>query len=66
MAPSPAPKTEEAVLTLPDGKKILLPVLRPSVGAEILLDVRALSAHGVLTYDPGFSSTASCATYDGG
>ena len=32
------------------------------MGSEILLDVRALGSHGVLTYDPGFSSTASCAS----
>jgi len=41
-------------------QKIELPVLRGSVGPRAL-DIRGLYAKaGILTYDPGFTSTASC------
>ncbi|WBU62632.1 citrate synthase [Paracoccus aerodenitrificans] len=42
------------------GKEIELPVLQPTVGPEVL-DIRKLYGQGdVFTYDPGFTSTASC------
>ncbi|WBU57718.1 citrate synthase [Paracoccus sediminicola] len=42
------------------GKEIELPVMQPTVGPEVL-DIRKLYAQGdVFTYDPGFTSTASC------
>jgi citrate synthase len=43
-----------------DGKTVDLPTLKSSVGPEVV-DVRALYAQtGKFTYDPGFTSTASC------
>jgi citrate synthase len=43
-----------------DGKIVDLPTLKGSVGPEVV-DVRALYAQtGKFTYDPGFTSTASC------
>jgi len=43
-----------------DGKTIELPTLKGAVGPEVV-DVRALYAQtGKFTYDPGFTSTASC------
>jgi citrate synthase len=51
--------TKTATLSF-DGKTIELPILSPSVGPDVL-DIRKLYAQGhVFTYDPGFTSTASC------
>ncbi len=48
-----------ATLTL-DGKSLELPVLSPTAGPDVI-DIRKLYAQGdVFTYDPGFTSTASC------
>ncbi|MDD2833194.1 MAG: citrate synthase [Methylotenera sp.] len=38
---------------------IELPVLSGALGNSVI-DIRALGAHGVFTYDPGFMSTAAC------
>ncbi len=45
----------------PQGQKtITLPVMEASMGPSVV-DVRRLYAdHGIFTYDPGFTSTASC------
>ena len=46
-------------LNTPDGEKIY-PLLPGSVGPEVV-DIRKLYAQtGMFTYDPGFTSTASC------
>jgi len=51
---------DSAVLSLPGGRKIALPLLKDSSGSEFL-DVRKLHSEvGVFTFDPGFTSTASC------
>jgi citrate synthase len=43
-----------------DGKTFELPILSPTAGPDVL-DIRKLYAQaGVFTYDPGFTSTASC------
>jgi citrate synthase len=43
-----------------EGKSINLPVLEGSVGPDVI-DIRKLYAEtGAFTYDPGFTSTASC------
>jgi citrate synthase len=48
-----------ATLTI-DGKSYDLPILSPSVGPDVV-DIRKLYAQAdVFTYDPGFTSTASC------
>ena len=42
------------------GKELSLPVLKGTVGPDVL-DIRKLYAEGdVFTYDPGFTSTAAC------
>ena len=42
------------------GRKFLLPIHSPSAGPDVI-DVSKLYAEaGVFTYDPGFTSTASC------
>ncbi|MGY6663089.1 MAG: citrate synthase [Glycocaulis sp.] len=52
-------KTGSAQLTI-NGKTIDLPVLGGSVGPDVI-DIRTLYRDaGVFTYDPGFTSTASC------
>ncbi len=54
---SEAPKT--ATLTI-DGKNYELPIHSPTSGPDVL-DIRKLYGQaGVFTYDPGFTSTASC------
>lgn len=54
--------TEEkrtATLTF-DGKSLELPMYSPTAGPDVI-DIRRLYADGgVFTYDPGFTSTASC------
>ncbi|MDA9865380.1 citrate synthase [bacterium] len=43
-----------------DGKELELPMFSPTVGPDVI-DIRKLYAQGdVFTYDPGFTSTASC------
>ncbi|KPF77765.1 type II citrate synthase [alpha proteobacterium AAP81b] len=51
--------TGPAVFSI-DGKNIELPVVSGSVGPDVV-DIRKLYAQtGAFTYDPGFTSTASC------
>ncbi|MDE3123012.1 MAG: citrate (Si)-synthase, partial [Paracoccaceae bacterium] len=51
--------TKTATLTF-DNKSIELPMHSPSVGPDAV-DIRKLYASGdIFTYDPGFTSTASC------
>ncbi|MDJ1016105.1 MAG: citrate synthase [Paracoccaceae bacterium] len=43
-----------------DDKELELPMMSPTVGPDVI-DIRKLYAQGdVFTYDPGFTSTASC------
>ena len=54
-----ADSAKTAKLTF-DGKTIELPMLSPVAGPDVI-DIRKLYAQGgVFTYDPGFTSTASC------
>ena len=51
--------TRNATLTI-DGESYELPIYSPSVGPDVI-DIRKLYATtGHFTYDPGFTSTASC------
>ena len=51
---------ESCTLTLDDGKSYELPILKGSTGPDCI-DGRALyTTCGLYTYDPGFTSTASC------
>jgi citrate synthase len=55
-------KPTKATLTLDNGTPpIELPVLSGSIGPDVI-DIRTLGGNGVLTYDPGFLSTASCSS----
>jgi citrate synthase len=60
-APAKSPMTPAGAATLSlDGKTYQLPVFKGTTGPDVL-DVRKLYAQaGVFTYDPGFTSTASC------
>ena len=52
-------KPKVATLTF-DDKTLELPLLSPTAGPDVI-DIRKLYAQGgVFTYDPGFTSTASC------
>jgi len=54
-----AESTKTATLTI-DGKSYELPMLSPTNGPDVI-DIGKLYAQaGVFTYDPGFTSTASC------
>lgn len=44
-----------------EGKTIDLPLLRGTMGPSVI-DIRALTEMGYFTYDPGFTSTASCSS----
>jgi citrate synthase len=55
-----APNPGTARLTVPGGGTVELPVLSGTVGPDVI-DIRKLHAQtGMFTYDPGFTSTASC------
>mgnify|MGYP001051268733 CR=1 FL=1 len=50
----------KAVLHYGDGQSVELPVLRGTIGPDVV-DIRTLYGKtGMFTYDPGFLSTASC------
>jgi citrate synthase len=56
---SMAEENKSATLTI-DGQSYELPLHSPTAGPDVL-DIRKLYAQaGVFTYDPGFTSTASC------
>ncbi|MEA9444226.1 citrate synthase [Candidatus Fukatsuia symbiotica] len=50
---------KKATLQIGNRKKITLDVLSATVGTEVI-DVRTLGSEGYFTFDPGFTSTASC------
>jgi citrate synthase len=52
--------SESAKLTLPNGKEILLPIHKASVGQDVIDISKLYKESGMFTYDPGFLSTASC------
>lgn len=55
----PKPEEKKAILKVGD-KEYELPILKGSLGQD-LIDVRSLlSQANLLTYDPGFMCTASC------
>ncbi|GMH43029.1 hypothetical protein BSKO_10951 [Bryopsis sp. KO-2023] len=52
----------DAHVQLPDGLAFTLPILRDSAG-KVFLDVQKLQpTFGICTFDPGFTSTASCSS----
>ena len=50
-----------AVLKMPDGRKLKLPVYGGTMGPDVI-DVSPLKTIDVFTYDPGFVATASCSS----
>lgn len=48
-----------AVLHLPDGREARFPIIHGTEGQQVI-DVRSLGKFGYYTYDPGYTSTASC------
>ncbi len=48
-----------ATLTLDDGRTLELPILKGTLGPDVL-DIRNLGKVGLFTYDPAFFSTSSC------
>ena len=51
--------TEKKATLKVDGKDLDLPIYTPTLGRDVI-DVSKLVANGVFTFDPGFTSTASC------
>lgn len=55
-------KPTKVTLTFDNGlEPIELPILSGNLGPSVI-DIRNLGKHGILTYDPGFLSTASCSS----
>lgn len=55
-------RATKVTLTFNNGAlPIELPVMSGAMGPDVV-DIRTLSQHGYLTYDPGFMATASCAS----
>ncbi len=52
-------KPKTATLTI-DNKSLDLPMYSPSAGPQVVDITRLYADGGVFTYDPGFTSTASC------
>ena len=50
----------EAKLILPNGKEIILPIHKATIGQDVLDITSLLKESNKFTYDPGFISTASC------
>ena len=50
---------KKAVLKIEGRDDIELPIHTPTLGQEVV-DVSSLTAQGIFTFDPGFTSTASC------
>ncbi|MFH2135167.1 MAG: citrate/2-methylcitrate synthase, partial [Pseudomonadota bacterium] len=48
-----------ATLTLDDGRTLELPILKGTLGPDVI-DIRNLGKVGLFTYDPAFFSTSSC------
>ena len=49
-------------ISFSDSDRVIeLPLLSGTIGPDVI-DTRALGAQGLFTYDPGFLSTASCAS----
>ena len=52
--------SDSAKLTLPNGKEIILPIHKASIGQDVI-DISSLyKESNMFTYDPGFLSTGSC------
>ena len=54
-----AESTKSAKLTI-DGNEYELPIYSPTAGPDVIDIQKLYGQAGVFTYDPGFTSTASC------
>lgn len=52
--------SEKAIINLPDGRVVELPIHKASIGSSVIDVTKLYSQSGYFTYDPGFMSTASC------
>jgi len=52
-------KSNSAVLTVEGHEPLELPILKPTLGNDVI-DIKDLSSMDLFTFDPGFVSTASC------
>jgi citrate synthase len=57
-----AAKTEGALFRPSSGEELTLPIMPATEGAAGVDVSKLLSATGLVTYDPGFANTASCAS----
>lgn len=53
---------QHATLTLPDKTTVDLPIYESTVGPDVIDVTRLYGQTGYFTFDPGFTSTASCAS----
>jgi citrate synthase len=44
------------------GEELIVPVLKPTLGPDVLRVTHLYADRGVFTFDPGFAATASCAS----
>ncbi len=44
------------------GEQLIVPVLKPTLGPDVLRVTHLYGERGVFTFDPGFAATASCAS----
>jgi citrate synthase len=44
------------------GEELIVPVLKPTLGPDVLRVTHLYTERGVFTFDPGFAATASCAS----
>ncbi len=54
--------TKHATLTLPDNQTIDLPIYESTIGPDVIDITRLYGQTGYFTFDPGFTSTGSCAS----
>lgn len=60
LVPKLQPSTENCVLELPDGRMVELPLLEGTKGPRSIDGRQFHQKTGLYTFDPGFTSTASC------
>lgn len=60
LVPKLKPSRESCKLELPDGKMVELPILEGTEGPKSIDGRQFYQKTGLYTYDPGFTSTASC------
>lgn len=54
------PPSDSCILELPTGEEVELPIIEGTVGPKSIDGKTFHEKTGLYTYDPGFTSTASC------